>query len=66
MISAAQQQFAGHRFSLRGTPEGHNDRLRFSWSLAAEGAVPVAYGTDFAVVSNDGRLESVTGFLDQV
>jgi len=28
MVAAAQAKFAGHRFALRGTPEGHHDRLR--------------------------------------
>lgn len=66
MIGGAQSHFAGHRFVVRGTPEGHNNRVRFSWSLAADGAAPVAYGTDIAVVAADGRIQSVTGFLDTV
>lgn len=64
MIAAAQAQFPGHRFALSGAPDRHNDRLRFSWSLAAD-AAPIAFGTDFAVTAADGRLRSVTGFLDQ-
>jgi hypothetical protein len=65
MIGAAQQQFPGHRFSLHGTPDGHNDVVRFSWTLAAEGAgAPVAKGSDVAWVDRDGRLARVTGFLD--
>jgi hypothetical protein len=63
MIAGVQQRFAGHSFALRGTPEGHNDRIRFSWSLANGGA-PVAHGTDFALVTGDGKLKAVTGFLD--
>jgi SnoaL-like domain len=66
MIAGVQKQFPGHRFSLAGTPDSHNNRLRFSWSLAATGAPPVARGTDFCVVSVDGKLASVTGFLDEV
>lgn len=64
MVAAAQAKFAGHRFALRGTPEGHHDRLRFSWTLAAVATAPVAAGTDFALLSADGRLRRVTGFLD--
>ena len=64
MIAGVQQRFAGHHFTLRGTPEGHNDRVRFSWSLA-KGETPIAHGTDVAVVTADGRLKAVTGFLDQ-
>jgi hypothetical protein len=66
MIAGVQQQFPGHGFSLVGQPDGHADRIRFSWKLAAGGAPVVAQGTDFAVIAADGRLESVTGFLDQV
>jgi hypothetical protein len=65
MIAAARAHFPGHRFSLAGTPDGHGDHLRFSWSLAPEGGAPVARGTDFATLDAEGRLMSVTGFLDQ-
>ena len=64
MIGAVQQQFSGLRFRLHGKQDGHNDVVRFSWTLGADGAEPVAYGTDVAVVAADGRIRSVTGFLD--
>lgn len=64
MIGAALQQFPGHRFSLHGTPDGHHDVVRFSWTLAPGGAPPVAQGTDVARVDGGGRLREVTGFLD--
>lgn len=64
MIAGAQGHFPGHRFELAGTPDSHNDVLRFSWTLAAPGSEPVAKGTDFAVIAADGRLASVTGFID--
>lgn len=64
MVQAAQQQFPGHRFSLHGTPDGHNDVVRFSWTLALDAAAPVANGTDVAWIDTDGRLRQVTGFLN--
>jgi hypothetical protein len=65
MIAAAQRQFPGHRFFLHGTPDGHNDVVRFSWTLAPEGpGAPVAKGSDVAWVDAHGRLLKVTGFLD--
>jgi hypothetical protein len=64
MIGAAQQQFPGHCFTLRGTPDGHNDAVRFSWTLAADGSPAVARGTDIACLDAHGRLLRVTGFLD--
>ncbi len=64
MIGAAQGQFPGHRFALQSGPDAHHDRLRFSWSLAADGGTPVAIGTDYVVVSEEGLMQSVTGFLE--
>lgn len=64
MIGAVRQQFSGLRFKLHGKQDGHNDVVRFSWALAADGAEPVAIGTDIVVVAADGRISSVTGFLD--
>jgi hypothetical protein len=64
MIGAAQEQYPGYRFELHSGPDAHNDRVRFSWSLRANGGDPVAIGTDFATVSGDGRMQSVTGFLE--
>jgi hypothetical protein len=64
LIGAVQHRFAGHRFALEGTPEAHHDVVRFSWSLAAAGAPPVARGTDVAEIDGQGRLRRVTGFLD--
>ena len=64
MIGAAQAQFPGHHFTLIAGPEAHHDRLRFTWSLAADGAAPVAIGVDFARLADDGRMRSITGFLE--
>ena len=54
----------GHRFTLIAGPEAHHDRVRFTWSLAADGAAPVAIGVDFARLAGDGRMRSITGFLE--
>ena len=66
LIGAVHERFPGHSFALSGKPDGHNDRLRFSWTLGAAGAAPIAHGTDFGAVAADGRLKAITGFLDQV
>lgn len=65
MIGAAQQHFPHHRFELRGTPDGHNDVVRFAWTLRAPGGKAVAHGLDIATVTLDGRLADVSVFLDQ-
>jgi hypothetical protein len=64
MIGAAQEQFPGHRFALLAGPDAHHDRVRFTWSLSANGDDPVAVGVDFATVAEDGRLRALTGFLE--
>jgi hypothetical protein len=65
MIALAQQQFPDHRFELSFGPDAHNDRVRFAWRLyGPEGDSPVAGGVDFGTVADDGRLSSVTGFLE--
>ncbi|MEN3281736.1 MAG: hypothetical protein V7607_2876 [Solirubrobacteraceae bacterium] len=65
MIAGAQQQFPGHRFELAGAPDAHHDRVRFTWHLKpVAGGDTVAVGIDFAIVAEDGRLRSVTGFLE--
>ena len=65
MIGAAQQQFPGHRFELSFGPDAHNDRVRFAWRLIGPaGGASVAAGVDFGTVADEGRLSSVTGFLE--
>src|SRR5215475_5869918 len=63
MIGGAQQQFPGHSVALVEGPDAHHDRVRFSWSLAADGGAPVAIGTDFVTLADDGRMQAITGFL---
>jgi hypothetical protein len=65
MVAAAQRHYPDHRFELTHGPDAHNDRVRFAWTLyGPEDGAPVAAGVDFAVVAPDGRLRSVTGFLE--
>jgi hypothetical protein len=65
MIAGIQQQYADYRFELASDPDTHNDRVRFSWHLVGNGGSdPVATGYDFGTLSTDGRLRSVTGFLE--
>ena len=65
MIALAQERFPDHRFELSFGPDAHNDRVRVGWRLyGPEGDEPVAAGVDFGTVAEDGRLRSVTGFLE--
>jgi len=65
LISGVQQRFPEFRFKLIGEPNGYGDNLRFSWGLGPDGVDSPIKGTDFAVLK-DGRIKSITGFLDQV
>lgn len=66
MVQGLQRRFPGFRFKLVGKVDGHNDRLRFGWELGdGVNAAPVA-GIDVGVVAADGRLESITGFIDRM
>ena len=67
MLAGAQEQFPGVRFELVSGPEQHHDRVRFTWRmLGGNGTGEVARGVDFATLAEDGRLRSVTGFLEPV
>jgi len=67
MVAAVQRQFPRHRFELTAGPDHHHDRMRFTWHLVGpNGDGPVAIGVDFATLAEDGRLRSVTGFLEPV
>ncbi len=65
LIAGVQERFPGFRFALVGKPDGHGEHVRFSWALGPEGAEAPIKGTDYVRVE-EGRLKSVTGFLDQV
>ena len=64
MIEGARAQFPGHRFELRGTPDSHNDHVRFSWSLKGGEGHTIAEGTDIVRLDHEGRIATVIGFLD--
>jgi hypothetical protein len=65
MVAGAQAQFPGCRFELTAGPDHHHDRVRFAWRMVGpNGGGAVAHGVDFATLAEDGRLRSVTGFLE--
>ena len=66
LISGVQQKFPDFRFTLIGEPNGFGEHVRFCWGLGPDGVDSPIKGTDFAVLSQDGRIRSITGFLDQV
>lgn len=65
LIEGVQARFPGFRFRVIGKPDGHGDYVRFSWTLGPGSADAPIEGTDFAILQ-DGRIASITGFLDRV
>jgi hypothetical protein len=69
LIAGVQRRFPDFKFKLIGEPNGYGDdgrfQLRFSWGLGPDGIDSPIKGTDFAVLKQ-GRIRSITGFLDQV
>jgi SnoaL-like protein len=66
VIDGAQKLFPGHVFRLLGTPETHHGIARFQWELVpAAGGEAVAIGADTVVLTEDGKLRDVFGFLDK-
>lgn len=64
LIGAVHERFPGFRFTLAGRADGYADKVRFSWALGPEGDPEMIKGTDFAL-TEDGRLRTVTGFIDK-
>ncbi|NUZ04201.1 nuclear transport factor 2 family protein [Piscinibacter koreensis] len=65
LIGGVQARFPGFRFTLRGTPDGHGDHVRFGWSLGPDGVEAPIEGSDVLELK-DGRIRRVVGFLDKV
>jgi SnoaL-like domain len=66
LIGAAQQQFPGLVFTLGGPADANHNQARFTWHLGPSGGEPIVIGFDVMVLSEDGRIASVHGFLDKV
>ena len=66
MIGGVQQRFPDFAFALINKVDGFGANVRFSWGLGPKGTADAPIkGSDF-VVMRDGKIDNVTGFLDQV
>src|SRR5947199_6692217 len=66
LLTAARAQFAGFEFRLTGDVDGHHDRLRFTWELFPPNASEsIVEGFDVVTLAEDGRISSVSGFLNR-
>ncbi len=65
MLQTAQEHYPGYRLSLASGIETHHGYVRFSWAAGGTAEAPLYInGTDIAVVTDDGRLKSVVGFVN--
>jgi hypothetical protein len=46
--------------------DAHHNLARFTWNLGPEGGEPIVVGFDVAVLTEEGRISQVHGFLDKV
>ncbi len=65
MIAGVQARFPGFVFRRVTPVDAHGEHLRFTWELGPAGESALVVGTDFATVSDDGRLKGMTGFIDR-
>lgn len=64
-----RDQFAQHMdpvvFRRLRAPEIHHDRARLAWEIEVHGGRPFAAGTDVLEFATDGRIASVSAFVDR-
>ncbi|MET9296107.1 nuclear transport factor 2 family protein [Streptomyces sp. NPDC003077] len=67
VIGTVHEQFPGYSLRPLGAVDGHHRIARFGWELVsgADGSSPVA-GFDVVTLADDGRIDSVLGFLDRL
>ncbi len=65
LVAQLNQNLGGHRFNRTSDIDHHHDAVRYSWEIVPPGTdTPFAAGIDIGFVDEDGRLTSVTTFLD--
>jgi hypothetical protein len=65
MVRAVHEKYPGHRFRRTSDVNAHHDRAQFAWELAPEGGPTLVKGVDFATLSSEGGLKTVTGFFTE-
>ncbi len=63
LVKGVHEQFPGSQFRRTSEIDAHHNCIRFNWELAQNGGAGFAGGVDVGVIA-DGKLHSITGFLD--
>ena len=66
MVKTVHEQYPGYRFKRTSDVNAHHDRAQFAWELGPEGGPALVRGVDFATLSNEGYLKTVTGFFTEL
>ena len=66
MVDGVQQQFPGATFRRTSGVDQHHALIRFGWELVAADGTSIVAGLDIGVVSDDGRLDRIAGFLGEL
>jgi hypothetical protein len=67
VVQGAQDQFKGLAFVRGDTFDTHHNVVRFTWDLVpGPDADPIAVGFDVAVLNDEGKIRSVSGFIDKM
>ncbi|MBV9048842.1 MAG: nuclear transport factor 2 family protein [Solirubrobacterales bacterium] len=62
-IAQTQERFPGLTFTLGGPIDAHHDQARFQWHAGPADAPDAYVGFD-VIVTDDGRIRNVYGFMD--
>ncbi len=63
LIGRVLTQMPGARIELTSAVSTHHDKIYFAWKLVAGDGSTAVEGVDFGVLSEDGKLASITGFF---
>jgi SnoaL-like domain len=63
-VAQTQEMFPGYTFTLGGTVDAHHNQARFQWH-SGPAEEPDRYVGFDVIVSDDGRIRSVYGFMDK-
>jgi hypothetical protein len=66
MVEALRAQHPGYSLRLASAIDQHHGRLRFEWEIVNPEGDLYLEGLDVAVVAEDGRLHSITGFFGAI
>jgi hypothetical protein len=66
-MSNVRAQFPGHTVKRTTVVDEVGNHVRFGWAVVNDATgEPAVTGVDLGVIDQNGRLRSITGFLDQV